>query len=281
MSTREHLLSQLQLSHLQIEADVARGVSANKVSELLFGLVRDLKDPEVFEFAWKGAGIHLDEAGKAVLPKIETWELEEAKQCPLPHESIWLETDVVGKGGRVEQHCWLINRDPASLMAFAAFPMIVRDGTLVYSGRAVGRGRLAARGKGDELESIVLNYLPANGEAGNAEYHAHIDLLLRFFRLLALPEVVPQILSPCPRLNRKRVKGGQFPLAVRRTITIDQRIERSAFRPRLTGAFSSRAEHARRAHVRRLRSGRLINVRNCVVNPGSGRPKPQNFIVKR
>ncbi len=244
-------------------------------------VLREINNPEIFEFEWEQSGISLDDQHDTHYPQIEDWEWLEGIACPVPHPFIWLQTRVTDPAGGDDRfYIWNIQRQ--GMCGYSATPLLYHSGILSYFGTYFELdpeeidqdGRIGRVTVANCLESYAAEY-------EMDEFFGQAAALSRFFRILSHPDAEIEVWEPGVKLNRARLRKGKEALLARRTVKIDS----AALQRRLNHArstHSSPAEHHRRAHTRVLADGRKVSVRNCVVNPGRSPagPPPQVFTVR-
>lgn len=238
-------------------------------------MINDILQPSRHIFRWLDSGLIIDAEGRAVYPEIPTAELIDAVHYPMPFEKLWLETAVPTVGSNAVEHfCWLVERKEKG---FLARSLVMRDGYIVDDGVFVGFDR-------DLLDD---DGVPNFSYGAPTSFHERLDvnecrhrqqLLLRFFRLLCLQklDIEPQI--PDERVNAARVKRGRTPLPVQNVVRIKQHRAPQASVGGSTDREPPRPHH-RRSHVRHLRDGRKINVRDTIVMRGNEVPLPPLYVA--
>jgi hypothetical protein len=283
MSARVHVLNLHADAALELEPATSKPAEIRAAKRCLPKLMADLAHPDVFEFAWKGAGIEMDGNARTYYPNISAEEIAEASLCPLPHERMWVEIEVPTPFRTAVRYVWPIQRHKEDLTKFTAHPLVVRDNSLVYFGATlvvpVGGGPGCDRETGGVVHSKFASYARTKDMT---EFHAQIRLLQRFFRILTLPGVEVDEVAPTSMGSATRFPQDSMSAPSRRIVTIDERAIRPEKRDPADGHLCEpRREHHRRAHLRRLPSGRTVPIRNCIVNRGVGTAQPQSFLVKR
>lgn len=245
------------------------------------GVLDRMANPDIFEFKWEDAGIWLDNDLLVHYPDIDDQEWEEAVKCPVPHPVIWVETNVRDPQNQDDRtYIWHIERE--GLCGYKATPLIFYRDTLFYSGIFFELDPEAVDNFGVR-GSVTISYLLESyaRDYDLEEYFRQADTLARLFRILSLPKVQVTIWEPPAKLNKARRKRGREPLATRKIVSIDTAdLEVARSGPNGT-THALPTEHFRRAHQRHLRNGRVVSVRECIVNKGTSETGavPQDFRV--
>jgi hypothetical protein len=273
----------LFMAHLPLPPDEAasvRRMSPDAVAKLV--------DPEVFEFTWENSGIFVDADELTHYPKVSEKEVQDAVQCPVPHDKIVIHTQVTREGfNNPASYIWHVE---ATENGYIATPFVFADQTLSYFGTTLIFDRRYTNPDGSPAFGCRT---PASHPViyDKEELLEHHCMLLRFLRILCLPQAVIEEIEPTAQQNRARARRGRPPLPRRRIVRIaPEAIQRIALPaenegiPEPNAVENARAPvvaHHRRAHLRRLSSGRLVRIRSCIVNDrGHGAlPPPQDFHV--
>ena len=238
-------------------------------------MICEILHPTRHIFRWLDSGLIINEDGYTVYPEISPAELIDAVHYPVPFEKVWLETAVPTVGSNAVEHfCWLVERNEKGF--FARF-LVMRDGFLVDDGVFVGFDR-------DLLDD---DGVPQFSYGAPTSFHAQLDfnecrhrqqLLLRFFRLLCLQKLEIDAQVPDERLNAARMKRGRSPLPVQQVVRISQQ---RAARGHGVGSVDREPPrpHHRRSHVRHLRDGRKIKIRDTIVMRGNEIPLPPLYVA--
>ena len=229
----------------------------------------------LFEFDWPGAGLDLDGDRVPGYPAVDDYEVEEGVAAPLPHRSILLQTKVPCAVGPAARYIWLIDRRDDN--GFSAVPCVLH-----------GRGPLSTFG-------VTIEYLPGHVTEEGApqpicvqcpdgypydveEFVLQFRLIARFLRILGYRNSD----GGSERHVGRRVGGYRTRKERTRQYEIIRIDPALLPRPagRATGAGKSPSAHFRRAHVRHLRNGQTVRVRDCIVNRDRGTPTPQHFTLE-
>ncbi|MGO6692527.1 hypothetical protein ACCS54_18780 [Rhizobium johnstonii] len=244
-------------------------------------LFASISDPKIFEFHWPNSGVRIDEQGLSHYPDVGKEEWDDGLDCPVPHPHIWLEADTEDASGKSRKFIWDIRRQSES--TFEATPLVFHGQTLTYPGMSfkVHRHEVSEDGirGGVEIEGLAPEYEKIYDIE---EFFDHARLLVRFLRILCLPQTVNKIEEPNPKMNADRIKRKREPLATHTQIIIDPAAITVAYANGIVGTHASPNPHNRRAHVRRLPRGGVTQVRECVVGQKSPdtSPEPQDFRVR-
>lgn len=266
--------NRLSFSHLPLprEEEIA-------VRRLLPHAVAKLLSPDVFEFTWEGAGISVDANERTHYPEVPQDEVLDAIDFPVPHEKIVVQTRVPRAGSNEpDTFMWYVEQEPHG---YTAVPFVFRDDTLSFFGTTLWFDRRYRNENGDPMFGCRC----PNGHTkryDEDEFYDHHRMLLRFFRILGLPQTVVEVFEADERMNRARVRRGRAPVPRRSVVRIAPEAVRYVA-PEVPAALLAPREpaapHYRRAHLRTLPSGRRVLVRSCVVNRNGGMPAPQDFHV--
>lgn len=117
----------LFMAHLPLPPD-----EAANVRRMYPGAVAKLVDPEVFEFTWENSGIFIDAEELTHYPKVSEEEVQDAVQCPVPHDKIVIHTQVPREGvHNPASYIWHVE---ATENGYIAPPFVFADQTLSYFG---------------------------------------------------------------------------------------------------------------------------------------------------
>ena len=282
MSARSRIIKLHKKGRLEVVHPDLRPVPGTDVDGFCRKVTSGILSNDVFEFCWPRSDIWIDEQARTHYPHIGDDELREAVRSPVPHEQIWLETDVWGTDGRCVTYGWLIEQ--LGTRGFRAFPVVLNGDRLAVSGATI---QFEPEGyvEGDELPEMRLSIVFCNYESYGEpeEFKDQCEVISRFMRILSHPRAIIDLEDAglrAPGIDRTRISHEVSVLPRRATVRIDPeayKVEHHAEDPE---RHRSPAEHHRRAHTRRLPDGRVILVRNCVVNPGKGAPGlPQQYVV--
>lgn len=267
---------QLTVKHLPLPPSEEEALRATFAS-----VVQKLVDPTVFEFEWEDCGIWIDLSERTHYPEPDFSELMDAATHPVPHEKMLIETKVPRASGEIDIFMWYIER---TVHGYVAAPMVFRERERELSNFGIfldfDRRYLAENGL-----PVFSHRCPPSHTAlySEEELSDHHRIILRFLRILCLPGVAIAEITPDPELNRARARRRRSSLSGRKVV----RIAPEAIRIRAALARNPDqqprgpvASHHRRAHVRRLASGRSVHVRNCIINETDVGPAPQQFQVR-
>lgn len=281
MHTRNLILNLMRANRLEISAPDIPEHERELIFRDIPGVMASISAPDIFEFVWHDHGILLDEDDLTHYPLIEHEEYEEGLKCPLPHPHIWLEGDVNDpKTGLVRKYIWDIRRVEDG--AFTAIPLVF-DGTClthfgvllkVWPNEVGDDGRPGPIGTSTLSKSYHKLY-------DIEEFADHARMIVRFLRILCLPQAEKHVSSPNPRANANRARRKREPISIQTTVKISQAFVSIKYRNDVPGTHASPRAHARRSHIRRLSDGRVITVKECIVGARdpSFRPTPQSFRV--
>jgi len=281
MSTRNQILDLYRNGRLQFTSVPLPPHDQRELLRRTPDIMEKIRNPQIFEFAWDDSGVWLDENFDAHYPDVDDHEWTDAVRCPVPHPYVWIETRVRDPRFHEDRvYIWYVERRSGG--GYAATPLVLFRNMLSYFGTYFELDPDGVDSFGIPGKVVVYNCLESYArEYEIDEFFRQADTLARFFRILCLPKAQIETVSPDERRNRTRLKKGKEPLAVRKTVRIDDGALRETLNTKSGTGHASPAEHFRRAHQRHLRNGRVVNVRDCVVNRGQSAngPLPQDFVV--
>jgi hypothetical protein len=281
MSTRNRILDLYRSGQLRFTSVPLPEHDTRLLRGLMPDVLEKIANPAIFEFSWEDSGIALDNDFEVYYPDVDDNEWKEALQCPLPHPYIWLETGVRDPELHNDRaYIWYIER--RNERGYVATPLVFQQNTVSYFGVYFELDPDGIDNFGVPGRVTVYNCLESYArEYELDEFFRQADMLARFFRILCLPDAQIETAEPNERRNRTRVRNGKDPIAVRRTVRIDKAALIASLGARTGQTHASPSEHFRRAHQRHLRNGRVVNVRDCIVNQGQSAngPVPQDFVV--
>ncbi|ACP24472.1 hypothetical protein NGR_c06790 [Sinorhizobium fredii NGR234] len=238
-----------------------------------------LLSPDVFEFTWEDAGIWVDANERTHYPDVPQDEVLDATEFPVPHEKIVIQTRVPREGSaESDTFLWYVEQRPHGRIAI---PFVFRDDTLSFFGTTLLFDRRVRDVNGAPMFGC---HCPKGHRKiyDEDEFYDHNRMLLRFLRILCLPQVVVEVFEVDEGINRARARRGRAPLPRRSVVRIAPEAIRYIVPQDAPVEVAPRelvAPHYRRAHMRTLRSGRRVPVRSCVVNGNGEMPAPQDFHV--
>ena len=282
MSARSRIIKHHRKGRLEIIHPALRPNPGVDIGRFCQMVTSKILSADVFEFCWPISDIWIDEEARTHYPYVCDDELFEAMLSPVPHERIWLETDVRVANGCYVTYGWLIER--LGVCGFHAYPVVLNGDRMIIIGATI---RFEPDGyvKCDVFPEMEVTIAFENYESYGEpeEFKDQCEVIARFMRILSHPRAVIEIDDThlrAPGIDRSG-NSPDVPVPPRRaTVRIDPEAYRFEHDPENAGRHRSPTEHHRRAHRRRLPDGRIIWVRNCVVNPGKGAPAlPQRFAV--
>ncbi|MEX4008477.1 hypothetical protein [Neoaquamicrobium sediminum] len=281
MSARSRILELHRTGQLRFTSVPLPESDSRLLRSLMPGILEKMANPDTFEFSWENSGIELDDELDVYYPDVDDDEWKAAIKCPIPHPYIWVETGV--RDPRLHDdraYSWFIERTDER--GYVATPLVFYKDTVSYFGVYFEMDPDGVDDFGIPGRVTVYNCLESYAQEYELdEFFRQADVLARFFRILCLPATQIETVEPNERRNRTRVRNGKVAIAVRRTVRIDTEALRETLGSRTGQTHASPVEHFRRAHQRHLRNGRVVNVRDCIVNRGQSAngPIPQAFVV--